>query len=274
MTFYAPPVSLTEARGCASQVIGTFTASGQSVVIAICEFNGVVAAVSGTFSGVTVVLEASYDNQTTWIGIRGSNVASGVVSSSFASLSAAAAVETYVPGATHFRLRCSAYASGTVNVYLTPISAPADGTPDVTVAGGTVTLGASAALAGDIGVGVRATSTNALTSVARLVSAAASVNATVVKSSAGRVYRIRGYNAAAAVRYLKLYSKTTAPTVGTDTPVVTLALAPTSAFDVDFGAIGYYIGTGIGYGLTTAAADADTTALTAADVVGLNIWYA
>jgi hypothetical protein len=36
---------------------------------------------------------------------------------------------------------------------------------------------------------------------------------------------------------------------------------------------GLYFSTGIAYGLTGAAADSDTTALTAGDVVGVNIDY-
>lgn len=107
----------------------------------------------------------------------------------------------------------------------------------------------------------------------RIVSAAASTNATSAKTAAGNVYAINGYNAAAAVKYLKLYNKATAPTVGTDTPVMTLALEPTRSFQFYF-ASGYYFSTGIAYALTGAAADADATALTAADVVGLNISYA
>jgi hypothetical protein len=84
---------------------------------------------------------------------------------------------------------------------------------------------------------------------------------------------IRGYNAAAAVRYLKIYNKATAPTVGTDTPILTFALKPSDNFDIDFQAIGYYFATGIGFALTTGSADADTGALTAADVVGMNVIY-
>jgi hypothetical protein len=112
------------------------------------------------------------------------------------------------------------------------------------------------------------------TSINRLLSAAASTNATVVKNSFGRVYKIRGYNAAAAVRFLKIYNKATAPVPGTDTPVMTIALAPSSIYDLDLGAIGIYCSLGIGFALTVNAADTDTTALTAADVVGQNIIFA
>lgn len=109
-------------------------------------------------------------------------------------------------------------------------------------------------------------------STGRLLSVAASTNSTNVKASAGRVYAIQGYNAANAVRYFKLYNKATAPTVGTDTPVKTLALPPGVGFAFDWSR-GYAFATGIGFGLTTGAADNDTGALTAADVLGINVDY-
>ena len=105
----------------------------------------------------------------------------------------------------------------------------------------------------------------------RLPSSAASVNATLVKNAAGDVVCINGYNASAGVIYLKLYNKATAPTVGTDTPAYTLALPPTATFS--FNLQSQYFGTGIGYGLTTGAADADATAVGAGDILGLNIAY-
>jgi hypothetical protein len=105
---------------------------------------------------------------------------------------------------------------------------------------------------------------------ARLLSAAASTNSTLVKGSPGSVKRIVGYNANAAARYLKLYDKVSAPTVGTDTPRKTFYLAPTAIFSY---ALDDYFGQGIGYAITTAAADADTGAVTAADIVCLNIDY-
>ena len=113
--------------------------------------------------------------------------------------------------------------------------------------------------------------------VARLLSAAASTNATSVKASAGNVFKIVGVNTNAAARYLKFYNKASSPTVGTDTPVATLYLPPTAVnggqFQFDFGSQPLYLGTGVAYALTTAAADADTGALTSGDVVALNIFY-
>jgi len=107
---------------------------------------------------------------------------------------------------------------------------------------------------------------------ARLVSAAATTNAAVAKASAGDLYLIRGHNAGAAMRFLKLYNKATAPTVGTDIPVMTIPLPAGASFDVDLA--GHFFSAGIAYAITQLAADNDTTALVAGDVVGLLLTFA
>jgi hypothetical protein len=107
---------------------------------------------------------------------------------------------------------------------------------------------------------------------ARLLTAAASTNDTLVRAGIGDLFRIQGYNANAAARYLKLYNKATAPT-SADTPIMTRRLAPQSEFVLDF-PTPFYFSLGIGYRLTTGVADADTGALTAGDVEAMNIAYA
>lgn len=109
------------------------------------------------------------------------------------------------------------------------------------------------------------------TLTARLLSGAATTNSTLVKSSAGRVFKIFGFNNKASAVFLKLYNKASAPTVGTDVPIMTIRLAASSNFTLELD--GHYFDTGIGYGISGAAADADTTALVAGDIVALNIVY-
>lgn len=118
-----------------------------------------------------------------------------------------------------------------------------------------------------------APSLGGIPSVSRLLSAAASVNATVVKASMGRVYKITGRNAATTTTlYIKLYNKATAP-AATDTPVATIAVY-SGDFNIDLGPIGLSFSAGISYRITGAAADDDTTALTAGDIVCMNVFYA
>lgn len=112
-------------------------------------------------------------------------------------------------------------------------------------------------------------------SVARLVSAAATTNATSVKTASADLFRVGGYNASAALRYLKIYNKNSAPTVGTDTPVLTIPLEPSKAFSIALGGTGgIYLSAGLAYAITTGAADNDTGALTAGDISCLSLDYA
>jgi hypothetical protein len=101
-------------------------------------------------------------------------------------------------------------------------------------------------------------------SVSRTLSAAntTGINA---KGSAGQVYGWAISNTNAAARYVKFYNKATAPAVGTDTPVMTLAIA-TGATSEEFTS-GIPFALGIGYGITTGAADNDTGAPGANEVI-------
>jgi hypothetical protein len=94
---------------------------------------------------------------------------------------------------------------------------------------------------------------------------AATTNATSVKASAGTVNHIVVSNVNAAVRYFKLYNKASAPTVGTDTPVLTLAIPPASVQSIVLGTRGLRLSTGIAYALTTGIAVADTGAVAASE---------
>lgn len=268
-------------------IASIINANGQSVSAFVENYSTVaVSMATAALSGHTVAFEVSNDAKInpdtgrwdgtsgTWYGVLGQRTNAVTQETGGTTLAATPAYGWIVPvvGFRFFRVRATAHTSGSATWILLPDDDPAALAPN----NGSVTVGALPAgtnLIGDVGAQVRATS-GGLASISRLLSAAASTNATVVKGSAGRAYKIRGYNAAAAVRYLKLYNKATAPTVGTDTPVATIALKPSDAFDIDFGLLGEYFSSGIGYALTTGAPDADTGALTAADVLGMNIWYA
>ena len=111
------------------------------------------------------------------------------------------------------------------------------------------------------------------TSIGRLISGA-TTNATSLKASAGNVYAVIVTNTNAAVRYFKLYNKATSPTVGTDTPVITLAVpgATTGGGVVLSVPQGISFGTGIAYATTTGAADSDTAAVAANEIIATIIY--
>jgi hypothetical protein len=108
----------------------------------------------------------------------------------------------------------------------------------------------------------------------KLVSAA-TTNATSLKASAGVIYGIQVTNVNASPRYLKLYNKASAPTVGTDTPVKTLIIpgnATGAGSNVPIPVRGINFSTGIAFALTTEATDAGTTGVAANEIV-VNIDY-
>ena len=97
---------------------------------------------------------------------------------------------------------------------------------------------------------------------ATLVSAA-TTNATVVKASAGTLFTAAISNTTAATIYVKLYNKATAPTVGTDIPVLTLTVVVGDTVSPQFGRLGVRFTAGIALAITGVAAATDTTAVAA-----------
>ena len=97
-------------------------------------------------------------------------------------------------------------------------------------------------------------------------------NAVSVKASAGQVYTVTISNANAAARYLKLYDKASAPTVGTDTPIATILLPAGSQQQLVW-PNGLPFASGIAFAMTTGQADSDTAAV-AANEHSLTLTYA
>lgn len=111
-----------------------------------------------------------------------------------------------------------------------------------------------------------------VTPTAFALTAAATTNATSVKATAGTLYGIQCSNPSASIKYLKLYNKASAPTVGTDVPVMTIAVPPQNtgtptAFSLVIGGVvGYRFATGIALATTGNMADTDTTGVAAGEL--------
>lgn len=103
----------------------------------------------------------------------------------------------------------------------------------------------------------------------RIVSSAATNNATIAKASGGKIVGIDGVNTNAAIRFLKFYDKATLPNPAADVPVMTFALAASVPFNrLGFG---FNFLNGVSYALVTGSADNDNTSVGAGDIVGLNV---
>ena len=103
------------------------------------------------------------------------------------------------------------------------------------------------------------------------LNSAATTNATNLKASAGAVYGLYIMNTSAATKYVRLFNKASAPTPGTDTPIMVIAVPATSSKEVDI-PLGIVFSTGIGYTITNAAAVLDATAVAAGDVQLVVTW--
>lgn len=108
----------------------------------------------------------------------------------------------------------------------------------------------------------------------KLISAG-STNATSLKASAGQVGAVICFNINASPRYLKLYNKASAPTVGTDTPVQVYLIPGNTAgagHVIPLPNQGLEFTVGIAFALTTGITDADTGAVAASEII-VNIGY-
>jgi hypothetical protein len=98
--------------------------------------------------------------------------------------------------------------------------------------------------------------------------ATATTNAALV---AGRPSALTGWsivNTSAATRYVRIYNKSSVPVPATDAALIALRLplAAGQRSDVQVGANAEWLSVGLAFDITGAAADTDTTVVTAGDV--------
>jgi hypothetical protein len=99
---------------------------------------------------------------------------------------------------------------------------------------------------------------------------AESTNATSVKTSAGTIGTLTVTNSTASLKWIRLFNKASAPTVGTDTPVLNFQIPPNSMQHINTAFAGIRLNLGIAYAITGGAATeavTDSTAVGAGDIV-------
>jgi hypothetical protein len=97
----------------------------------------------------------------------------------------------------------------------------------------------------------------------------ATTNATLIKNSAGVLGYLTASNSSSSPRFLKLYDKASAPTVGTDVPIHTFLIpgnASGAGSNIPLGA-GMAFSTGLALAITAGAVDSDATAVGLTDVI-------
>ena len=205
---------------------------------------------TGTWVG-TVIFEGS-NNNTTFYPIATTDPSGNATGQTTASDNRI----VKVPALTRYiRARVSAYTSGA-------ISATIYGYIDENSSGlistlGTMTLSAETTKKiGNVGI----ESGGGTTLYSKVISTTG-LNATSVKASSAKMTILHLVNSVATLRYFKLYNKASAPTVGTDTPLITVALSPNAASTFTLPAlVGIDFSIGLSYGITLGVADNNTTA--------------
>lgn len=102
----------------------------------------------------------------------------------------------------------------------------------------------------------------------RLTSSAAGGSPTNVKTTAGDLGGFAGQNGA-AITYVHLYDKASAPVVGTDTPILTFPVPVNTAFSSPSSWASTYFANGVAYAFTTDAAGTTGAAAAAVTSFGL-----
>lgn len=222
---------------------------------------------SGTFS---LTCQGQWANDPTFTGaVAGSINPIGASVAAFTTGITAVGMYRTVRLGRYFRLRNSAYTSGTINItaFCTQSATgpqPLLSTSALQVGTWTVqpgnTANTTAWLVNNIPNAAQGASTT------HHLIAAGTTNATSVKASAGNINQIILTNTSAAIKYFKLYNKASAPTVGTDTPILTIGVQPNQTIQIPCGPHGLRCSTGIAYATTTGVTVADTGAVTANDL--------
>lgn len=259
--------TLTLSASAAGALTGT-GANATTGAIPTAGFASASVQITGIGTGNTLTYEESNDGITWYaaVGYTTSNSGSSAPGAADTSLT----LRQFDLVASFFRIRCSTFGSGTMTVAVTmKVTNVAPLGINTTINGAL----SSTTFAGQV-AGAQSGSSGGIAAVSRIPSAAATINLTQAKSSAGRVYKITGFNAASGARRIKVYNALAANvTVGT-TAVFFSRVLPPGAFSYDMADIGWYCSTAISYALVQGAADNDATALAAGDVTDLNVEFA
>lgn len=233
--------------GTAARLVASGTASGIADIINVAcgDYRSFNLQLTGSWSG-TVTFQVSNDSSN-WVNAKVSNA--GDLSGAYiATTTANNMFFGQLVGYQYFRARFTTATSGVVNGlgYFSREICPQSSVPSSP----TNTVIAS-------------TTTSA--SVLYIVNSAASTNAASIKSTGANLYGISAMNASAATKYVRFYNKTSAPTVGTDTPIMVVAIPATASKEIEY-VPALRVGSGLAVAITGGAAALDATAVASGDV--------
>jgi len=227
------------------QRVTNITGNAQSTpALNVSEYRTLVVDVSGTFVA-TVQVQTSI-NGTTWRNVTGSTSILNLTSGAYLASGNVSVAGVYAIDISSFqfvRLTSTAFTSGTMVLeYNTVTTGNLNPAGNASTVAGTVTSNQGTLVSG----------------TAISVVTAATTNASVQKSTAGNLFEITASNPTATAAYLKVYNKSTAPTVGTDVPVMTLPVPAGGFISYVPGGQGKRLATGIGIAVTAGMLATDT----------------
>jgi hypothetical protein len=252
-------------------IVGNVT-SATSTVFALTErFSNLMIHCAGTFAGVNCTFEGSLNSTNgvdgNWFAVQAIRSNANTIETTTGVLAAAPAYawELSVNALKYFRIRATAWTSGTQVWTLIPGTYATEPIPGAQISGtqpvsGTVT---ATVTAGTVNPVVPATP--------YILNSAASTNGALILTGTSGLQAFYATNTGATTAFVKLYNKATAPTVGTDVPAMIL-IVPAAVSGVPgictlpIGFSGFRFALGLGIAITGGVADSDTTAVTAGQV--------
>jgi len=245
--------------------VGNVTSATSTVFVNTERFSNLMIHCAGTFAGVNCTFEGSLNSTNgtdgNWFAVQAIRSNANTIETTTGVLGAAPAYawELSVNALKFFRIRATAWTSGTQVWTLIPGTYATEPIPGAQVSG-------TQPVSGTVTATVTGGTVLPVTPTTLFTNSAATTNATLVKSTAGTLWSIAVSNTNAAARFLKLFNLTTAPTVGTSVPVFTVAIPSGGTVLVNGGSNGIRFATGISLAITGAAGDLDATAIGAGDV--------
>lgn len=254
------PASFADITGSVIAIQSTIITpvAGATVIGDVSRASNVMMFCTGTFVGINVAFEGSIEaTGENWFGIQAVRSNANTIETATGALSAMPvyAWELSVNALSRVRVRCTARTSGTQN-WLFKLGTYA--TEPIPAAQVSATQPISGTVTANQGTIATPTASN--------INSSATTNANSVKTSAGSVYNIAISNVSASPRYVKLYNKASAPTVGTDLPILTIVVPSGALIQNNFGILGHRFTVGIALAITGSGADNDTTSIGANEV--------
>lgn len=250
---------------------GNVTSAASAIPINTERFSNLMIHCTGTFAGANCTFEGSLNSTNgtdgNWFAVQAIRSNANTIETTTGVLAAAPAYawELSVNALKYFRIRATAWTSGTQVWTLVPGTYATEPIPGAQVS-------ATQPVSGTVTATVTAGTVNPVVpATPYFLNSAATTNGNLVLTGTSNLSSFYATNEGASVAYVKLYNKATAPTVGTDVPEMTFPV-PAAASGVpgvanpNIGFHGFRFALGMGIAITGAAIHTDTTAVASGQV--------